>query len=136
MSDHEHHESHSATYFAVFIALCVFTAISVVADVVHLPKSLLFPIVLSVATAKALCVMMWFMHLKFERAWKYLLLAPTLILASAVPFSLYPDIGNHYYVQDVPQIHEYRSMQAAGTAGGHGDGAHGDPHAKPAAGHH
>lgn len=112
MSDHDaHHDehaSHGAAYFRVFCALCVFTGISVVADLVHLPsKIMLGAIVLAVAVAKALCVMMFFMHLKFERAWKYLLLAPTIILACALPLSLRPDIGETYYVPDVQQLRDY-----------------------------
>jgi cytochrome c oxidase subunit IV len=114
MSDHEHHESHSAAYFNVFIGLCVLTLISVVADLVHLPdKRVLGVIVFAVAIAKALCVMMYFMHLKFERAWKYLLLAPTLIIALALPVALRPDIGETYYVSDVPQLHDYAEHEAS-----------------------
>lgn len=108
MSDHEHHDSHSQLYFAVFIALCVFTLISVAADLVHLPsKVMLGAIVLAVATAKAMCVMLFFMHLKFERAWKYMLLAPTFILAAGLMLALVPDVGRHYYTVDTPQVHEY-----------------------------
>ena len=114
MSEHEHHESHGAAYFRVFLALCAFTAISVAADIIHLPsKVMLGAIVLAVAVAKALCVMMFFMHLKFERAWKYLLLAPTIILAAALPISLRPDIGETYYVADVPQIRDYAEHEAS-----------------------
>ena len=116
MSDHDHdeHASHGAAYFRVFIALCVFTAISVAADLVHLPnKYLLGAIVLAVATAKALCVMAFFMHLKFERAWKYLLLAPTIIIAMALPVSLRPDIGETYYTPDVQQLRDYLEQEAA-----------------------
>ena len=115
MSDHDHghHDSHNATYFWVFIALCCFTAISVVADLVHLPnKVMLGAIVLAVAVAKALCVMMFFMHLKFERAWKYLLLAPTIIIAMELPISLRPDIGETYYTPDTPQLRDYDEQQA------------------------
>jgi cytochrome c oxidase subunit 4 len=112
MSDHDHEVSHGAAYFRVFLALCVFTAISVAADVVHLPsKVMLGAIVLSVAVAKALCVMMFFMHLKFERAWKYLLLAPTIILAFALPLSLRPDIGETYYTPDVQQLRDYAEQE-------------------------
>ena len=50
-------------------------------------------LVLSVATAKALFVMMYFMHLKFEGRWKYVLLSPTVILAIGLPLALLPDIG-------------------------------------------
>jgi cytochrome c oxidase subunit 4 len=114
MSDHDHEEAHShgATYLKVFIALCVFTVISVGADLLHFSShTLLVAIVLPVATAKALCVMMYFMHLKFERAWKYLLLAPTIILALALPLSLRPDIGETYYVPDVQQLRDYPEQQ-------------------------
>lgn len=122
----EHHESHGGAYFVVFLALCGFTAVSVAADLLHFEnRNVLRIVVLAVATAKALCVMMYFMHLKFERAWKYLLLAPTLILASAIPFALMPDVGLHYYTPDVPQLHEYEHQQEAGAA--HHDGAHAEP---------
>jgi cytochrome c oxidase subunit IV len=113
MSD-DHHDSHFTTYVTIFIVLCVFTAMSWVADLMHLANhNLLIVIVLAIASAKALCVMAVFMHLQFERAWKYLLLAPTLILASAIPFALAPDVGLHYYTVDVPQLHEYQRQQAA-----------------------
>ena len=116
MSDHDHHESHSAAYFRVFIALCIFTGISVVADLVGGEKSnkiVLGVIVLAVAVAKALCVMMFFMHLKFERAWKYLLLAPTIIIAAALPVALRPDIGETYYTPDVQQLRDYPEHEAS-----------------------
>lgn len=120
MSDHEHQESHGAAYFRVFLALCGFTILSVAADLIHLQnKVLLGGIVLAVATAKALCVMMFFMHLKFERAWKYLLLAPTIILALALPLSLRPDIGETYYTPDVPQIRDYAEHEANQQHGEH-----------------
>src|SRR5580698_8877795 len=123
MSDHDHHDSHGAVYFKVFIALCVFTAVSVAADLVHLPsKIMLGAIVLAVAVAKALCVMMFFMHLKFERAWKYLLLAPTIIIAAALPLSLRPDIGETYYTPDVQQLRDYPEHEA--SVHHDGDAAH------------
>lgn len=110
---HEHHPSHFNTYVTIFVVLCVFTALSWIADLMHLANhKLLIVIVLAIASAKALCVMAVFMHLQFERAWKYLLLAPTLILASAIPFALAPDVGLHYYTVDVPQLHEYEKMRA------------------------
>src|ERR1700677_1238685 len=118
--DHDHHESHGAAYFRVFIALCVFTIISVLADLVHsVDHRIVIVVVLAVATAKALCVMAFFMHLKFERAWKYLLLAPTIIIALALPLSLRPDIGETYYTQDTQQQRDYDEQQANKHTGGH-----------------
>ena len=120
--EHEYH-SHGKLYFSIFAALCGFTLISIIADVIHIPnRALLVGIVLAVAVCKALCVMLIFMHLQFERAWKYLLLAPTLILACTIPFALTPDIGLHYYTSTAPQLYEYEAQQAAGGGHGHGDG--------------
>jgi len=109
VATHEHGHTHHANYLAVFIALCVFTAISVVTDVIHIPnRALLAVIVLAVAAAKALCVMAYFMHLKFERNWKYVLLAPTIILALGIPLALLPDVGVHYYAVAAPQEQQLR----------------------------
>ena len=115
---HEEHHSHGKTYFMVFCALLVFTLMSIGADFLQMSnKNVLRAIILAVATSKALCVMMYFMHLKFEKAWKYLLLAPTFILAATIPLSLIPDIGSHYYTVDVPQRYEYEAQEAAKKSG-------------------
>ena len=93
-------------YIVIFWMLCIFTALSWAADELQqfIPSmGVLAVIVLAIATAKALCVMLYFMHLKFERNWKYVLLAPTFILACGLPLALLPDIGVHYYEVDVPQ---------------------------------
>lgn len=124
--EHEHH-SHGRTYFLVFCALCVFTLMSIAADAFHIPnKNVLRAIILTVATSKALCVMMYFMHLKFEGPWKYLLLAPTFILAFTIPFALAPDVGMTYYTRDVPQVYEQEAREAASK----------DGHAPAKAAHH
>jgi caa(3)-type oxidase subunit IV len=102
MSDQ--HETHHVNYLYVFFALCCFTAMSVVMDLIQIEsKAVLATIVLSISVCKALCVMMYFMHLKFEGNWKYVLLAPTTILAIGLPLAILPDIGLHYYLVDVPQ---------------------------------
>ncbi len=140
MSDHDHEfHSHFKIYLVIFAALCGFTILSILADVVKIPYGAKVGIVLAVASCKALCVMLIFMHLKFERAWKYLLLTPTLILAATIPFALIPDIGSSYYTPTAPQIREYEAQQAAGGSHGHGDGhddAHGSDHAPEKSAHH
>lgn len=98
------HGNHHVNYLLIFVALCICTLLSVVFDVVEIPNKLvLIVLVLSVAVAKALFVMIFFMHLKFEGNWKFVLLAPTVILAMGVPLALFPDIGMHYYTVDTPQ---------------------------------
>jgi cytochrome c oxidase subunit 4 len=131
MSDAQaHHDAHAGghhhvNYFAIFIALLVCTAISIVFDL--LPKSgnlkyLVVFLVLSVATAKALFVMTYFMHLKFEGGWKFVVLLPTAILSVGMMVALMPDIGLHYYTYDVPQVRDHASGQDHMTP--HTEGEH------------
>ena len=97
--DHPH-----VNYLYIFIALCVCTALSVLFDIVNIEsKAVVGVLVLAVATVKALFVLTFFMHLKFEGRWKYLLLAPTTVLAVGLPLAMLPDIGMHYYVVVTPQ---------------------------------
>jgi len=103
----DNHEAHShPPYGFIFVLLCGFTALSWIADESKdlMPSdAALAVVVLAIAVMKATCVLLYFMHLKFERAWKYILLAPTTILAIGLPLALLPDIGVHYYDIDVPQ---------------------------------
>jgi cytochrome c oxidase subunit IV len=110
MADHATQDTHHVNYLMVFGALCIFTAMSVLADLLHIDnKLLLIVIVISIAMAKALSVMAYFMHLKFERNWKYVLLAPTICLACGIPLALLPDVGVHYYAVEAPQEIELRA---------------------------
>jgi cytochrome c oxidase subunit 4 len=86
-------------YLGVFVVLCGLTALSVAADVAggSMGKMTIALVVLAVATAKALFVMLYFMHLKYEGAWKYALLAPTIILAAGIIVALAAEFGAHYY---------------------------------------
>jgi cytochrome c oxidase subunit IV len=126
--DPAHHDAHGAhdehhphvNYWAIFGALCMLTVASVIADLLGgtLGKVILALVVLTVACFKAMFVMLYFMHLKFEGKWKIVLLAPTTILALAIIAALMPDIGTHYYDVRVPQT-EYVSGPA--HDGGHGE---------------
>ncbi len=103
----DNHDAHpTPPYKMIFGALIVFTLLSVAADAAKdlMPGAgTLAVVVLAIAAAKATCVMLYFMHLKFERNWKYVFLGPTFILAIGLPLALLPDIGVHYYEMDVPQ---------------------------------
>lgn len=130
-ADHAHHPR--VNYLAIFLALCVCTALSVVFDLVPLNRRLVAVLVLAVAVAKAQYVMRYFMHLKFEGAWKYVLLLPTAILACGLPLALAPDVGLHYYTPDVPQGRALITASPGehGEADGHG-GSHGGEEADAA----
>jgi cytochrome c oxidase subunit 4 len=119
---HDDHGSHPhVNYFSIFIALCVCTLLSIVFDLFKSPslKWVIISLVMAVACAKAMFVLRYFMHLKFEGNWKFIVLLPTTILAIGLIFALAPDIGLHYYQPDVPQNRE--QVPAAAPAAEHKD---------------
>lgn len=143
----DEHAHSSSMYMRVFYALCVFTLLSVIADLMGglaglrnalgqtNVKVLVGLLVLAIACCKATFVMLYFMHLKFEGKWKYVLLAPTMVLALAIPAALTPDIGVHYYTVQTPQSMANDADEAdphaaphgadSQDSGAHGAGAHG-----------
>jgi cytochrome c oxidase subunit 4 len=109
-------------YTNIFYALCFCTVLSIIFDVLDLREKdvvgikgviLLAFLVLAVACAKALFVLIYFMHLKFEGKWKYVLLSPTIILAMGLTIAMTPDIGIHYYTNEAPQIDYLEQAQQA-----------------------
>ncbi len=115
--DHAHDESHPhVNYFFIFLLLCGCTALSVIFDVVKITPALVVFAVLAVAVAKASLVMTFFMHLKYEGRWKYVILLPTAILGVGLMVALSPDMAMHYYEYDVMQsrIVAPRSEHGAG----------------------
>lgn len=131
------HNSHKVNYTGIFYLLCVCTAASYAADLGKSTLgSLMIGIVMGVACIKAAFVLLYFMHIKFETAWKYILLAPTIVLAAALPLALSPDVGFHYYMVQVPQTDvPLEHVGSHGEGGDHGDKVsheHKDDHAAPA----
>lgn len=122
---HEAHHPH-VNYMAVFGALILLTIASYIADKIGgtIGHLIIVLVVLCIACFKAMFVMLYFMHLKFEGKWKFVLLSPTLILAMAIIAALMPDIGSHYYDYQVPQ-----TMQADEEDAGHGGSGHDGGHA-------
>ncbi len=125
--DDHGHDAHHVNYLMIFVALCVFTLISITTEIVPFPNhASLVVTVFAVSCAKAFCVLAFFMHLKFEGNWKYLLLAPTTVLAVGLPIALLPDVGVHYYTTDVPQNDDYARMHAEEHLESHGEEPHDD----------
>jgi cytochrome c oxidase subunit 4 len=129
---HHAYAEHSphANYLLIFILLCGCTLLSAIFDLLPWNRRTVAVLVLAVAVAKAQYVMRYFMHLKFEGKWKYVLLLPTAILACGIPLALAPDIGLHYYAPAIPQV-----LHESTARGGHGEApvAHDDAAAEPAA---
>ena len=59
------HISPKSTYYAVFGALMLGTALTVAAAFIDLPANLNFPVALAIAITKATLVILFFMHVKY-----------------------------------------------------------------------
>ncbi|HEX8201523.1 MAG TPA: cytochrome C oxidase subunit IV family protein [Isosphaeraceae bacterium] len=96
-AQHEHAESHVRTYLKVFVALLVFTILEYFyakfASRFQFHIALLILGLMALAVVKAALVGLYFMHLKFEGRWVYLMLVPAGILAMVFIFALSPDIA-------------------------------------------
>lgn len=109
MSDHSHaahdqgHDDHGglAKYAYVFGALCVLTAASfwTYSDSwpYHDQPAIGWAFMLAVASTKAMLVILFFMHVKYEASWKYVLTIPPAIMSIFLMCALVPDIGLRLY---------------------------------------
>ena len=122
--DASHEAQHpSINYWYIFYALCVLTGLSVLADLVRenstfasiigedRVKVVICFIVLAVACAKALFVMLYFMHLKFEGKWVYLLIVPAIVLATILVLALVPDQAMKPMDTDAEETVEFTPVQ-------------------------
>lgn len=93
---HTDHATHTPTFVVVFLLLCGLTAVSywiasskMMTDSVNMARGCL----IAVSAAKAMLVITFFMHLWWEKRWKYVLTIPALILAVVMILLLIPDVG-------------------------------------------
>ncbi len=86
-------ESH-APYMKVWFVLAVMTGLEWVYAAVFKDNFLLLVLgLVSMALFKASLVGWFFMHLKFERKWVYILIIPACVMAIFLTISLYPDMA-------------------------------------------
>ena len=100
---HDHdahgHDDHGGTgkYIKVFLALCVLTTMSffTYSDFFrhNFPPAVGWAFMMCVSCCKALLVMLFFMHLKSEADWKYVLTIPCAFMSVFLVLMLVPDIG-------------------------------------------
>jgi cytochrome c oxidase subunit 4 len=87
------------TYFMIGGALLVFTAITVAANLLHLPVPAAITLALIIASIKASMVAAVFMHLNHEKQWIYgslILTVVFFIVLMSVPFFTITDtFGTH-----------------------------------------
>jgi caa(3)-type oxidase subunit IV len=64
----EHHESHDGAYWRLFAALAVFTLVELaIPSMLPEPRWLMIVLLMAVAGAKAAGVLLYYMHVKFEK---------------------------------------------------------------------
>ncbi len=147
MSDHGHshdaaaahaHDSHStgiAQYIYVFLALCVLTTAS------FFTYSSLWPwhdqpkigwtFMMAVSCTKALLVILFFMHVKYEANWKYVLTIPAGFMAIFLILALVPDVGMRGR-----HLAEERKLYMAEPRSSKAPVRHGESHAEEAPASH
>jgi cytochrome c oxidase subunit IV len=99
--EHHHVEHHGGLgkYIAVFVALCILTAISFATaqfmmgpDASNATLLAGRVVMIAVSCCKALLVMLFFMHLIWEANWKYVLTIPASIMSIFLLLMLFPDV--------------------------------------------
>ena len=151
--DHAEHTSHDghtsdahdghgglAKYFYIFFALCVlstasfFTTTDTWHQWFHDRPEVGWFFMMAVSSAKAMCVLMVFMHLKWEADWKYVLTVPASIMSLFLVLALVPDIGlrvrkySQERLEHVATRAEDQSLRAVSAEMAAERGEHGAPH--------
>lgn len=94
--DHEHHGG-LGIYVAVFLGLCTLSAMSFLTYFEfwrnHVPTEVSRAFMMAVSCTKAMLVIMFFMHLKWEANWKWVLTVPASIMSALLILALVPDVG-------------------------------------------
>lgn len=86
-------EDHRPLYLKIFGALMVCTVLTVGVAFVELPPSIGIPVAFAIAACKAMLVLMYFMHVKFEVKAIYVILGVPLLLSAILVVALWPDGG-------------------------------------------
>jgi len=97
--DHDTHEEHGgfSVYMSVFVGLCILSTMSFLTYFEfwreHVPVEVSRAFMMAVSCTKAMLVIMFFMHLKWEANWKWVLTVPASIMSALLILALVPDIG-------------------------------------------
>jgi cytochrome c oxidase subunit IV len=121
------HEDHGGLgkYIYVFLALCVLTGASFFTYSSYWPfhdePKVGWTFMMAVSCTKAMLVILFFMHVKYEANWKYVLTIPAAFMSLFLILALVPDIGlrSHWLSEERQQyMAEPRATRTdAGTGG-------------------
>jgi cytochrome c oxidase subunit 4 len=127
---HHVHEDHGiGKYLAVFAALCVLTGASFFTYSRYWPfhdtPQVGWAFMMAVSCTKAMLVILFFMHVKYEASWKYVLTIPPAIMAIFLMLALVPDVGlrSRMFSEErkarMAQPADVDALEEAGHAPGH-----------------
>ncbi len=88
----------NAKFFVIFLALCFLTAMSFFTYSSYGPQaldtdSIKRSFMIAVSCTKAMLVILFFMHLRWEANWKYALTIPASLMSLFCVLMLVPDVG-------------------------------------------
>jgi len=96
-TDQEHGHAGVGKYVAVFVALLVLTLISFAVgnseSLRHNSPGTMWAMMMAVSCAKAMLVILFFMHMLWEANWKYVLTIPSAMMSIFLLLMLVPDVG-------------------------------------------
>ena len=131
-NDHGHDDhDHGPIFVRVFVALCILTFMSFAVGnwSVTMSRPLVgWSLMMAISCAKALLVISFFMHLRWEANWKYVLTIPASIMSLFLVLMLVPDVGQRGTVANeerqrysaVPE-EEHDSEANVGSPSGHSE---------------
>jgi cytochrome c oxidase subunit 4 len=148
MSEHahahaaEHSEgSHDgiAQYIYVFIALCLLTTASFFTYSDYWPfheqPKIGWAFMMAVSCTKAMLVILFFMHVKYEASWKYVLTVPAAFMSIFLILALVPDIGlRGHWLSEERELYMAAPRAPHKATVRHGDSPHGRAKESPSSG--
>lgn len=104
----EHGHGGTGKYWVVFVLLCILTMMSFLTFFdfwdqrvpVHVSRAFM----MAVSCAKAMLVILFFMHVLWEASWKYVLTIPSAMMSVFLLMMLVPDIGRRYNHYDEERL--------------------------------
>ena len=142
--DSDHGHGGTGKYWVVFVLLCILTTMSFLTFFdfwdQRVPVNVSRAFMMAVSCAKAMLVILFFMHLFWEASWKYVLTIPCAMMSVFLLLMLVPDVGFRYN-----RYAEERLLHAADPVASHdvlhpeGDAhgaTHDDGHAHDENAHH
>lgn len=79
------------TYSAIWLCLILLTGLEVFLGYIHIPLTMLLVSVIGLSIIKAVLIMAYFMHLRFERLGLILTIVPAMVICLLLFLAFFPD---------------------------------------------